>query len=254
MTIRIERIYVSPVKSLALTELTHAFLEKPGIAGDRAFFIADADGKLFTQREYGPIVRISARYDVPSDELALAFPDKSVVGGRVALGEPLTTSFWGHAVEGRVTEGDYSEALTDFAGQRIRLVKADQPGTTFDAYPISVCSTASVEALAVAAGSHSVDGRRFRQNIYLSGASPHEEDTWLAGELRVGGALLRVKMRDSRCIITTHSPDSGEVDMDTLKVIASYRTDQPKEVNFGVYCTVAEPGGVRVGDEVRPVA
>lgn len=41
--------------------------------------------------------------------------------------------------------------------------------------------------------------------------------------------------------------------MDTLKIISSYRTDQPKQVNFGVYCTVAEPGEVAVGDEVAPV-
>ena len=53
--------------------------------------------------------------------------------------------------------------------------------------------------------------------------------------------------------MTTHSPETGEADMDTLKIIASYRTDQPKEVNFGVYCTVAEPGEAAVGDEVVPV-
>jgi uncharacterized protein YcbX len=41
--------------------------------------------------------------------------------------------------------------------------------------------------------------------------------------------------------------------MDTLKIIASYRTDQPKEVNFGVYCTVIEAGGASVGDEVVPL-
>ncbi len=40
--------------------------------------------------------------------------------------------------------------------------------------------------------------------------------------------------------------------MNTLKIIASYRTDQPKEVNFGVYCTVVQPGEAAVGDEVAP--
>ncbi|MDP3768494.1 MAG: MOSC domain-containing protein, partial [Dehalococcoidia bacterium] len=85
------------------------------------------------------------------------------------------------------------------------------------------------------------------------GASPHEEDTWLGRGVRAGNAVLRVKMRDSRCAVTTHSPETGELDMNTLKIIASYRTDQPKEVNFGVYCTVAEPGEAAVGDEVVPI-
>jgi uncharacterized protein YcbX len=40
--------------------------------------------------------------------------------------------------------------------------------------------------------------------------------------------------------------------MNTLKIIASYRTDQPGEINFGVYCTVAQPGDASVGDEVAP--
>jgi uncharacterized protein YcbX len=101
----------------------------------------------------------------------------------------------------------------------------------------------------------SEDGRRFRQNLYISGAArPHEEYAWIGGEVRAGEALLRVKMADSRCLVTTRSPETGETDLDTLKLIASYRTDQPKEVNFGVYCTVAEPGEAGAGDEVAPVA
>ena len=47
--------------------------------------------------------------------------------------------------------------------------------------------------------------------------------------------------------------DCGEHDLDTLKIIASYRTDQPKEVNFGVYCTVMEPGEAAAGDAVLPI-
>jgi uncharacterized protein YcbX len=134
----------------------------------------------------------------------------------------------------------------------VRLVKAEKAGTSFDGFPLSMCSVASLGALAAAAGKEHDDGRRFRQNIYISGSGPHEEDTWLGGEVRVGRALLRVKMLDPRCVITTHSPDTGETDMNTLKIIASYRTDQPKEANFGVYCTVAEPGEASLGDEVVP--
>ena len=156
-------------------------------------------------------------------------------------------------VAGRVVAGEWNEALSAFAGQELRLVKADTAGTSFDAFPISMCSSASLEALAQAAETDAVDGRRFRQNIYLEGASAHEEDTWLEGEVRVGAALLRVRMLDPRCVVTTQSPDTGEADMDTLKIIPSYRTDQPKQVNFGVYCTVAESGEVSVGDEVAPV-
>ncbi len=253
--IRIQRMYISPVKSLGLASIDRAFLDKPGIAGDRAFFIIDAQGAPFTQRAFGPLVKIQTAYDADSGSLKLSFPNGDIIAGVPELGDAIEASFFGvRDVAGRVVEGEWNEALTAFAGQELRLVKADTAGSSFDAFPISMCSEASLVALAHAAGTDTVDGRRFRQNIYIEGASSHQEDTWIGGEVRVGAALLRVKMRDSRCAVTTHSPETGEIDMNTLKIIASYRTDQPKEVNFGVYCTVVEPGEAAVGDEIMPVA
>jgi uncharacterized protein YcbX len=249
--IRIERIYYSPVKSLALAELQRAYLDKPGIAGDRAFFIVDAEGRLFTQREYGPLVQIKAAYDAATGELQLSFPDGAAVRGVPEPGDTVTTPFFAERpVQGQAVRGEWNDALSAFAGQPLRLVKAERAGSSFDGYPLSMCSMESLGALAEAAGRERVDGRRFRQNLYLSGGAPHIEDEWLGGEVRVGQALLRVKQRDSRCAVTTHDPETGEIDLNTLKIIASYRTDQPKEVNFGVYCTVAEPGEAAVGDAV----
>ena len=252
--IRIERMYIAPVKSLALVEVRRARLDKPGIAGDRAFFLVDSESKLFTQRDCPVLVQVRPGYAVATGELTLSFPDGSSLRGVPEPDGPAEASFWeGRPVAGRTVRGDWDEALSELAGRPVRLVKADTAGSSFDGYPLSMCSMASIEALARAAGRSEVDGRRFRQNIYLAGtAQAHEEDTWIGGEVRVGAALVRVKVADSRCVVTTRSPESGETDLDTLKLIASYRTDQPKEVNFGVYCTVAEPGEAGVGDEVRP--
>ncbi len=252
--IRVQNIYYSPVKSLRLVPLDRAFLDKPGIAGDRAFFIIDAEGAPFTQRVFGPMVQIQTFYEADSGRLELSFPDGSTIAGVPEVGDSIEASFFGvRDVGGRVVESEWNEALSTFAGQELRLVKADAAGTSFDAFPISMCSLASLEALAQAAETDSVDGRRFRQSIYIEGASAHEEDTWLDHDVRIGAALLRVRMRDPRCAVTTLDPDTGQHDMDTLKVIPSYRTDQPKQVNFGVYCTVTEPGEVAIGDEVVPV-
>ena len=252
--IRIQSMYIAPVKSLGLAPIDRAFLDKPGIAGDRAFFIIDDQGAMFSQRSFGPLVQIRTSFDADSGHLALSFPDGSTVAGVPKVGASLDGSFFGvRDVDGRMVEGEWNEALSTFAGQPLRLIKADSAGTSFDALPISMCSSASLEALAHAAKTDSVDERRFRQNIYIEGASAHEEDTWIDADVRIGAALLRVKMRDERCAITTLNPDTGEVDMNTLKIITSYRTDQPKQVNFGVYCTVAEPGEIAVGDAVAPV-
>jgi uncharacterized protein YcbX len=252
--IRIERFYVSPVKSLALNEVENAYLDKPGIAGDRAFYLIDEGGRLFTQREFGALVQVRADYDPTSGHLQLRFPSGQVVGGVPGLGEAVTTAFFGErGVAGRLLTGKWNDALSEFAGQAVRVVKADVAGSSFDGFPLSMCSLASLDVLALAAQKDRVDGRRFRQNIYISGGSAHEEDTWVGREVRAGNAVLRVKMADPRCVITTHDPETGDVDLNTLKIIASYRRDQPAEVNFGVYCTVAQPGDAAVGDEVVPL-
>ncbi len=255
MPIHVESMYISPVKSLALQRIDGARLEKPGIAGDRAFYIIDARRKLITQREHFPLVQVRAEYDVAKGWLRLAFPDGAAVEGVAEQGDPIDddAGFFGRPLSGTIVRGGFGEALSEFAGQPLRLVRPQTIGSTFDGYPISMCSMESIEALARAAKEETVDGRRFRQNIYIRGTTAHGEDEWIGGTVRIGAAVLRVKIRDIRCVMTTRSPDTGEHDLDTLKIIASYRTDQPNEVNFGVYATVIEPGEANVGDNVVPV-
>ena len=56
-----------------------------------------------------------------------------------------------------------------------------------------------------------------------------------------------------RCVVTTRDPDTALSDLDTLKLLAGYRREGVAEpLPFGVYCDVAVPGRVRVGDAVRP--
>jgi uncharacterized protein YcbX len=252
---RLERIYVSPVKSLALERRDRAYLDKSGIAGDRAFWLIDERGKLVTQREVASLARVQAAYDLAADRLVLTLPGGDAVGGAIETGDAISTRFFGEReVEGALVLGPWSDALSAHAGQPLRLVKALRPGQTFDGYPLSMCSVESIAALARAAGVAEVDGRRFRQSLWISGVAPHGEDEWLGREVRVGNAIIRMKMRDSRCVVTTRDPETGEDDLDTLKIIAGYRTDQPKEVNFGVYATVVRPGSAEVGDVVEPIA
>ena len=55
-----------------------------------------------------------------------------------------------------------------------------------------------------------------------------------------------------RCALTTRSPDTGERDLDTLKLIKGYRGVRDGEaIDFGVYGRVEQPGRVRLRDPVE---
>ena len=58
---------------------------------------------------------------------------------------------------------------------------------------------------------------------------------------------LRVVARDPRCAITTRDPETGERDIDTVRLILSYRPS-PRAAYFGVYGMVERAGEVSLGD------
>jgi len=250
--IRVEAIYIAPVKSLGLQRVERVQLGPDGIAGDRRFLLVDERGKLFTQREHGALTQVKATYTGEREHLSVEFPGGEVAEGAVRAGAPVTVNFFGQEdVAALSLDGPWDAAFSRFVGAPLRLVRA--ASTAFDMLPVSMLSAASVAELQRHMPETRIDERRFRPNFYITGTEAHGEDAWVGRRVRIGGAVVLVRMRDERCVMTTHNPDSGETDANTLKVIASYRLDQPKEVNFGVYGTVAEPGAVAVGDKVAPV-
>ena len=90
--------------------------------------------------------------------------------------------------------------------------------------------------------------------IGLDGCGAHEEDSWIGRRIRVGDVVLEVGGPIDRCAATTRNPDTGEVDLDTLRAIKHYRgLRDGRHADFGVFAAVVEPGRVRVGDAVEPV-
>jgi uncharacterized protein YcbX len=249
---RVGAIYIAPVKSLALQRVERARVTKRGLAGDREFFLVSDRNRLFTMREYGPLATVSASYLYPQDLLRFEFPDGRAYEAQPVPGEALTARFFGkYDVAAYETPGPWDGALAQFTGMPVRLARAAERRSGVDAFPVSLLSDKSIAALRENSGEQSFDARRFRPNVLIEGADrAHQEDEWLGQGVRVGTAVIRVRMRDERCVMTTLSPDTGLRDHNTLRMIADYRSDQPKEVNFGVYGTVDQEGDIAKGDEV----
>jgi hypothetical protein len=254
---RVAGFNVTPVKSTALQHPDRLRFDVRGALGDRRFFLVDGNGKRFSGATKAPILPVVADYDEERDELELRLPDGVVVAGRPEPdGEALFVDFYGREVPARVVDGDFTEALSRYAGHEVRLARPDRPGDALDVRPVTLVSLESVAELARQGGHDgTLDPGRFRMTIEIEGVSrPHEEDSWAGREVRVGEVLLRVGAPVPRCVVTTLDPATGRRDFPTLRVIRDYRgVNAENELEFGVYAEVLEPGEARVGDPVEPV-
>ena len=143
----------------------------------------------------------------------------------------------------------------DFVGRPVRIVRCDRIGGTRKAHPATLVSDGSMDALGAVLGVGDLDARRFRMLIELDGAEAHEEDTWIGCQIGLGGAILRISAPVPRCAMTTHDPETGQRDYDTLRAIKEYRGQvDGKDLMFGVWGEVERPGVIRLGDEVRVLA
>jgi uncharacterized protein YcbX len=251
---------IAPVKGLALVELEEVSLGPRGVAEDRRFHIVDETGRRYGLLRDGRLGLVRPAYDSARERLELAFPDGSVVAGAVEVDGEVTTDFFGRPVEGQLVRGPWNEALSAHVGRPLRLVRTKEPGTGVDRGgrrgSVTMLSEASLEELRERAGREErVDPRRFRMLIGIGGVGPHEEDEWLGSRVQVGEAVVLLRKQVARCAITTQNPKTGVRDFDTLREIKAYRgLRQQKEIDFGVYGAVAEPGRVRLGDPIEPLA
>ena len=245
-------IFTAPVKSLSLEQIPSVMVGSSGIVEDRRFHLVDEQGRLLTQRQEGRLVMVKAVYSAETEVLSLQFPGGECVEGPAELGGLITTVMWGRQVAGREVTGPWGEALSTFCGSPVRLVKSAIPGESYDEYPISLLSQASVDFMGErVTNGPKFDGRRFRPNFLIDGCSPHEEDAWLGGVVQIGAELrLRMVARDPRCAITTLDPDTGQRDFDVPRLLLSYRPSA-RAPYFGVYGAVETIGTVSVGDAVE---
>ena len=257
--VRVSRLSIAPVRSLGLLHPDSIELGEAGVAEDRRFYLIDSAGRLVDRIVAGRLVQVEARTDPEGTWLRMTFPDGRVIEGEVAPGEAIETDVYGRRTLGRVVVGPWAAALEPFAGRSVRLVRCDRPGGTrfkdgHVRHAVSLVSDGSVHRLAAAMGRPGVDARRFRMLVEVSGATAHEEDTWIGGRIAIGTAELAIMKADARCAITTQDPDTGTRDLDTLRSIIAYRGLSPtRKVLFGVLGDVAVPGRISLGDEVRAV-
>lgn len=247
---RVEHIYRYPVKGLTAEALDEVTLRQGEmLPWDRAFALAHGDAPFdpaqprylhprhfLTLKENGRAALLKTAFDPGTGTLALRAPD----------GEMLAENALSPAGRERI-----ATFLGRFMGAEVRGMPRFHhvPGHHFaddsERY-VSLIGEATLRDLETRVGA-SRNRLRFRANLYLSGAPPWAEFTWIGQELQVGRARLRVVQRITRCPATNVNPDTADRD---AKPVLELR-EHYGHADLGVYARVLEGGTVAPGSAVE---
>jgi uncharacterized protein YcbX len=244
------------VKGLGLLYPSEVELTALGVMSNRRFFIVDEHRQMVNGKRLGQLVQIKPELDNARNRLTLRFPDGAVVSGVVQLGDEVVASFLGRPRAGRLVNGPWNAALSEWAEQPLRLVAPATGLVGVDrgvAGGVSVASIASVQRLAQELGVDEIERARFRMLFWVDELGPHEEDNWVGSQVALGDAVVEFRGHVGRCLVTGQNPRTGLSDLDTLGALKAYRdpalTTSP--LALGVWGEVVSGGRVRLGDAVE---
>jgi uncharacterized protein YcbX len=252
---RIEYLYRFPVKGLTAEALESAEVEAGGaIPWDRAFALAQGDAP-FDPAQPGFLPKQNFMCLMRNARIARLAPASTRGPGCCPSCHPNQTRGGGDGIsENALTEAGRSRIgafLTAFLGDEARGTPRfyHVPGHSFCDQRTKVVSLINLASLRdyeakVSARRHR---RRFRANVWFTGAPAWSEFDWVGREIQLGGAVLRVTKRTVRCRATEVNPETGERDADPL---AELRTLYG-HTDLGIHAEVVDGGRFAVGDGIE---
>jgi uncharacterized protein YcbX len=274
-------IWRYPVKSMLGERVDRAGIGAFGIDGDRGWAVRDeVRGGIRGAKKIGGLMRCAARYldeptaeHLPVPEITLPSgdvfrADASDAASRLSTELGTTVTLWprrpaddlDHYRRGAPDHEDMEtemrsvfgrlpdEPLPDFTIFPPELFEFESPlGTYFDAFPLMLVTTASLQKLQALAPASRIDVRRFRPNLVLEVDGDEEflERSWGGRRLQVGDAVLALTVPCPRCVMITLPTGDLPKDPAILRTVV-----REGDQNLGIYASVETPGVVRRGDRV----
>ena len=271
---RIENLFIYPIKSCGSIKLRAADLCFTGLGWDRLFVIVDQQGTFLSQRNYPELCLVKTDIDhnptADSGTLAIWFEAPGMPRHYIPLsyGETVDLPCFKkrrviihkESCKGIDMGDEYADWFSKFLGEQVRLVRqvkrlprirrpsafgSHKIRVSFvDRYPLLVTTIESLQDLnqrIEASGGKAVKMDCFRPNIVLSGGLPYDEDGW--ARLSIGAAELEGGTLCERCSVTTVNKRTGKRGSEPLKTLARYRKFK-ESVVFGRNFIVKKPAPI----------
>jgi uncharacterized protein len=261
--IKVDSLFVYPVKSCAGIALSRAQVTPRGLRYDREWMVVTPQGRFLSQREAPRMALVTTALDPDSLHLtAPGLPRLTVPLVRAVRTDATEVTVWGDTLLA-TDEGDAAASwLGEHLGRDVRLVRFDDArhrptdptwsqgldgSSAFaDGYPVLVISRASLDDLNARLPAP-IPLDRFRPNVVLLGCVPYAEDgiAALSGET----VKLRLVKPCTRCSITTVDQATGVPQGDEpLRTLRTYRWDAAlRGVKMGQNAIVERAGWMETG-------
>lgn len=264
---RVESLHIYPVKGMKGCAVDAATMILEGLVGDRRWMLVDATGRFISQREEPRLSLIG----VAAEGKALTFQAPGMPGLRVdppVGGDSLPVTLWADQLTAYPASAEADAWFSDYLNQPCRLVyqgdtirpvdpRWSKPGdiaTFADAYPVLVCTTASLADLNRRLG-ETLPMDRFRPNIVIGSDEPWAEDEWAS--IQIGTVRLDLTKPCARCSVTTVDQAHGvRTGKEPLRTLASFRFLQVPGISGVIFGQNGIPralGRIGVGEAVSVV-
>jgi uncharacterized protein YcbX len=255
---RVAELWRFPVKSFQGEPMSEVDVAPTGVVGDRRYALRDTrSGKILSAKRHG--VLLEAKAHTNGGEVTFELPDGNEYGAADPGVSEALSAWLGFDVTMEEASADSPNGVYEFAfdiDDSPDAVYYDidiPPGGFVDLFGAHLLTTASIATVAAQHPDGAWDIRRFRPTALIDTgeAQGYVEDGWIGGTVTLGTAAVAANMPTIRCVMPTRPQPSidGRPPLERDKTVSKTITAEHGS-NLGVYCSIAAPGRIAVGDPV----
>jgi len=275
---KIKSIWRYPIKSMAGESLKQSMLSQRGLVGDRSYALHDGRS-ICSAKKYAQLMNYSVQYDFEPDGINI--PPVTLEIGNTAvnsedsnLNELLTREigtkvtldklrpddnleYYRRSKEQQpveeirnvlgLEEGDAFPDFSEFPDSSFEF--STPPGTFFDAYPLLILTTNSLNRLQQLTKGTVIDERRFRPNLLIDADELEAgfiEERWRDQFLEIGDTIIKLTLPCPRCVMTTIAFQDLKKAPQIMRTLV-----QENHHKLGIYGQVVKPGKIQIGDQAH---